>query len=188
MSRETSSRRRSDSRTKASQLSGDQTSNRLRTPTTTASRPRPAAWRSDGGSRMRPCTSISQSAARLASRRVSAFTGLLNAGSAASCASSLRPLRRRVGGEALVEERHHHLALVAERAAEGRRHRQPALGVDPVVISPFEHSELGVFHTFFHFSTPASLEGGRRGRRPRDICPFVLSVGSAVRSPHSPGP
>jgi hypothetical protein len=37
---------------------------------------------------MRPCTSISQSAARLASKRVSALTGLLNAGSAASCASS----------------------------------------------------------------------------------------------------
>jgi len=76
-------------RTKASQLSGDQTSNRLRTPTRPrpGRAPRPRA--SAGGSRMRPCTSISQSAARLARRRVRALTGLLNAGSAASCVSSL---------------------------------------------------------------------------------------------------
>ena len=32
-------------------------------------------------------------------------------------------------------------------------HGKTPLGVDSMPISPFEHSELGVFHTFFHFST-----------------------------------
>jgi hypothetical protein len=61
----------------------------------------------------------------------------------------------------LVEKRDHHLTLLAEGPAKGRGHREAALRIDPMVISPFEHSGLGVFHTFFHFSTQMRLEGLR---------------------------
>jgi hypothetical protein len=80
--------------------------------------------------------------------------------------SSRAHARGSVGGETLVEYRHHDAlgALVASRRAEGRGHRQPALSVDAVAISPFEHSGLELFHTFFHFSTPACL-----GPRPSTV-------------------
>ena len=117
---------------------------------------------------MRPCTSRLQSTARLASSRVSAFTGRLNAGSARELGLELLPFMGRIDGQALVEERHHQVggAPLREGPAEGRGDGQAALGVDPMAISPFEHSELGVFHTFFHFSTPyptTAVAGRMRG-------------------------
>src|SRR5687768_1114085 len=79
-----------------------------------------------------------------------------------------RPFARRVGGQTLIEQGHHQAALARglQRAAERRRDRKAAFGVQSVAISPFEHSALGVFHTFFHFSTPGR-EGPSGDRRYR---------------------
>ena len=64
------------------------------------------------------------------------------------------PLGRGIGREALIERRDHdRRRRLAEATPEHRGHGETPLGVDSVAISPFEHSELGVFHTFFHFST-----------------------------------
>jgi hypothetical protein len=81
-----------------------------------------------------------------------------------------RPLGGRVGGQALVEERHHERrhALLREGATEGGGNGKAAFHVDFVAISPFEHRRLGVFHTFFHFSTLRGLV--RIGGSERDGC------------------
>ena len=91
------------------------------------------------------------------------FGGPAERGQGAQLLFEPHPFRGRIRREALVERRDHDEAgRLAEAAAEGRRHRKPALGVDPVPISPFEHSELGVFHTFFHFSTQAKRTENER--------------------------
>src|SRR4029450_2283940 len=83
-------------------------------------------------------------------------------------------------------------ALVAARPAERCRYRQPPLPVDPVPISPFEHSGLGLFHTFFHFSTPAhpskTLPSGSEGLgriSGNSVGLFVRCLLSVVRCPFS---
>ena len=67
-----------------------------------------------------------------------------------------RPLGGGVDRQALVEESDDDgpLFTFEQKTPEGRRHWEPPFWVNPVVVSPFQHRELGVFHTFIHFSTP----------------------------------
>src|SRR5262249_41767285 len=89
------------------------------------------------------------------------------------------PLGGRIAGQALIERRHHHDgAARSQRATEGGGYGQAPLGVDPMAISAFEHSELAVFHTLFHFSTPARETAQPRWRNP--------SKASMMRGSHIP--
>src|SRR5262249_42080624 len=93
----------------------------------------------------------------------------------------LRPLVDRVRGQALVERRDDDAVLASELPPKRRRNRHPPLPVDPVPISPFEHSSLGVFHTFFHFSTQAIPRSpSRRAKRGFEGSLAISSAGCFV--------